>query len=71
MMSDPMWQAFWVGWFGCLMSVFPIAMLAILPEINWDRQSLQNKIVDLERRLADHKNIVDALLKEKIEKNGK
>lgn len=71
MMDSQLWQAFWVGWFGCLMSAFPVAMLAILPDINWDRQSLQNKIIDLERRLADHKNIIDALLKEKMYEDGK
>jgi hypothetical protein len=61
-----MWQAFWVGWFGCLMSAFPVAMLLIIPDIGWDRKALTTKVENLERHNKDYKNIIDALLKERM-----
>jgi len=67
---DYSWQAFLTGWFGCLMSAFPIAMLLLLPKGMWADTSYEEKIKKLELQLADHKRIIDELIKEQWNDNA-
>ena len=61
---DDLWQAYITGWFSCLMSAFPIAMLLLLPKGIWAEPSYEEKIKKLELQLTDHKRIIDELIKE-------
>jgi hypothetical protein len=66
-------QAFMVGFFGCLMSVFPVCMLALLPRDGWTRgevlEDMRNRVIKLEIMIADRNNIIDSLLKESFERH--
>jgi hypothetical protein len=67
---DDLTQAFIMGWFGCLMSAFPVAMLFLLPKGMWADPSYEEKIKLLELQLNDHKHIIDELIKEQWNDNA-
>ena len=57
--SDPMFSAFLVGYFACMMTAFPIAILLLIPHDGWGKHlpsnytvQLQNEICNLQRKIA-------------------
>jgi hypothetical protein len=62
--ADQLTTAFMIGWFGCLMSAFPIAMLLLLPHDGWGKGEYDKKFRKLELELQDHKNVIDKLIQE-------
>ena len=70
-------QGFIIGFFGCLMTVFPVAMLALIPHDGWRRgeyaakdqariKQLENELDLLNKELILHKQIVDQFIKDKM-----
>jgi hypothetical protein len=68
-------QIFMSGFFACLMTAFPVAMLALLPHDGWRRgeyaakdrariKQLEDENEKLRKELIDQSVIIDAMLKE-------
>lgn len=60
MSFEPMTHAFIVGFFTCLMTVFPIALLLLIPHDGWGRylpsnhtHKLESEIVRLQRKIDE------------------
>jgi hypothetical protein len=51
--TDPLWQAFAVGWFGCLFSAFPLAMLAMIPHDGWGKHLPSNRYSKMDKRIKE------------------
>ena len=75
---DPITQAWLVGWFSCLMSAFPFAMLLLIPHTGWDRarkeRELQDRIdkllmekVAVQESLKVHQSALDSIIKYQFE----
>ena len=82
MVWDPLHQAFFVGFFGCLMSAFPVAMVLLIPDNSFGKVSdidlLHKKIQALEHdndelRIDNilHRQVIDSLLQEKVDQTIK
>ncbi|CAB5220715.1 hypothetical protein UFOVP245_17 [uncultured Caudovirales phage] len=73
-------QIFIIGFFGAMMAVWPVCMLLVLPydvflsravltaEYNGKLARYEKDNMQLKLELIDHKAIIDALLKERIDK---
>ena len=70
---DPLDQAFIVGFFGCLMSALPAAMVMLLPRDVWARaeqaakdretiKALRLRNMELLRELALYTSVVDSVI---------
>jgi hypothetical protein len=79
---DPLHQAFFIGFFGCLMSAFPVAMLLLIPDNSFGRVSdidvLNRKIQILQRDNEElridnilHRQVIDSLLQQKVDETIK
>lgn len=75
---DPITQAWLVGWFSCLMSAFPFAMLLLIPHTGWDRarkeRELQDRIdrllmekADVQELLRVHQSALDGIIRHQFE----
>lgn len=75
---EPHWQAFMVGWFGCLMSVFPVAMLWLIADSGFGKvgnlEQLQKQLdrvkKDNEELRTDnilHRQVIDSLLQQRVQ----
>lgn len=75
-------QIFIIGFFGAMMAVWPVCMLFLLPydvflsrdvltaEYNGKLMRCEKENQQLKLELIDHKAIIDALLKEKMDEQG-
>jgi len=74
---DMQWQAFIVGWFGCLMSAFPVMMLWLIGDKHFGKTStieemqkrLDNLKKDNEELRTDnilHRQVIDSLLQQRV-----
>lgn len=75
---EPHWQAFVVGWFGCLMSAFPVMMLWL---IGTDDFGKVNTVEELQKQLNQvkkdneelrtdnvlHRQVIDSLLQQRVQ----
>lgn len=75
---EPHWQAFIVGWFGCLMSVFPIAMLWLIGTNDFGKvgtiEQLQKHLNMVKKDNEDlrtdnilHRQVIDSLLEQRVQ----
>lgn len=60
-MFDPMTHAFIVGFFSCLMTVFPVALLLLIPHDGWGRHLPSNRTRKLEAEIVRLKKKIDQL----------
>lgn len=76
---EPHWQAFIIGWFGCLMSVFPVAMLWLIGTNDFGKvgtiEQLQKHLNMVKKDNEDlrtdnilHRQVIDSLLQERVNK---
>ena len=76
---EPHWQAFIIGWFGCLMSVFPVAMLWLVGTNDFGKvgtiEQLQKHLNMVKKDNEDlrtdnilHRQVIDSLLQERVNK---
>lgn len=69
---DQITQAFVMGFFSSLMTVFPVCMLLLLPRDGWARgevlENMKKRIDILEIMIEDRNKIIDGLLTESLEK---
>lgn len=76
---EPHWQAFIIGWFGCLMSVFPLAMLWLIGTNDFGKvgtiEQLQKHLNMVKKDNEDlrtdnilHRQVIDSLLQERVNK---
>ena len=76
--TDPITQAWAIGWFSCLMSVFPVALLLLIPHTGFDRgrreKELQDEVdrlltreAELVERLKVHQSAIDSIIKYQFE----
>ena len=77
-MTDPLTSAWLIGWFSCLMSAFPVAMLLLIPHTGWDRarrekelqaviERLTSEKADLAERLKVHQSAIDGIIRHHYE----
>ena len=75
---EPHWQAFIVGWFGCLMSVFPVAMLWLIGTNDFGKvgtvEQLQKHLNMVKKDNEDlrtdnilHRQVIDSLLEQRVQ----
>jgi len=75
---EPLWQAFIVGWFGCLMSVFPVAMLWLIGTNDFGKvgtiEQLQKHLNMVKKDNEDlrtdnilHRQVIDSLLEQRVQ----
>ena len=58
LIRDQLWQAWMVGWFSCLMSAFPIAMLLLIPHDGWGRYLPSRVYIDMNDKIKKLKTNV-------------
>lgn len=61
MTLDPQTHAFIVGFFACLMTVFPVALLLLIPHDGWGKSLPSNYTKKLQKEIADLKKKIDQL----------
>jgi hypothetical protein len=75
---EPHWQAFIIGWFGCLMSVFPVAMLWLIGTNDFGKvgtiEQLQKHLNMVKKDNEDlrtdnilHRQVIDSLLEQRVQ----
>lgn len=53
---DPITQAWLVGFFSCLMTAFPVAMLLLLPHDGWGRYIPSKESLETSKKIRDLEN---------------
>ena len=61
--TDQITQAWLIGWFSCLMTVFPVAMILLIPHTGWDRGRRERELLDTIDRISMEKAAVQESLK--------
>jgi len=75
---DMQTQAFIVGWFGCLMSAFPVMMLWLIGDADFGKsgtiQELQKRLDRLKKDNEElrtdnilHRQVIDSLLEQRVQ----
>lgn len=75
--NDVAMQGFTVGFFASVITIWPVAMLLLLPHDGWrngeysarDKAKiarLEKEIVDLNAELIDHKQVIDNMLRNDV-----
>lgn len=54
--QDQLVQAWLVGFFGCLMTAFPIAMLLLIPHDGWGRYLPSKESLEKDKRILELEN---------------
>lgn len=58
---DPQMQAFVIGFIACFMTVFPVALLLLIPHDGWGRHLPSNYTTRLENEIKELKKKIDIL----------
>ena len=61
--TDQITQAWLIGWFSCLMTVFPVAMILLIPHTGWDRGRRERELLATIDRISMEKAVVQESLK--------
>lgn len=64
---DQLFNAYWVGFFGCLMTAFPVAMLILIPHDGWGPYLPSNRYTKMSNEIRQLKQkLFEAQLEAKL-----